>query len=70
MKNKILGIIILLIALFGSISGILLIPSLGEYGWPMLLVSIFIGLVGIVVYRKGLAGALQSVHDATPKALR
>jgi len=70
MKNKILSIIILLIAIAGIVTGVLLIPQIGEYGWLMLIASIFMILISIVVYRKGISGAVQSVHDGTPKELR
>lgn len=70
MINKILGILIFLVAIAGIVSGILLIPEYGEYGWTMLVTSLFFVLVAVVVYRRGVAGALRSVNDGTPKDLR
>lgn len=70
MKNKIFGTVILLISVTGIATGIILIPQIGEYGWLILLVSIFMILISIVVYRKGISGVVQSVRDSTPKELR
>jgi hypothetical protein len=70
MKNKVISAIILLVAAIGIIIGILLIPQMGEYGWPIILVSIFLILIAVVVYRKGISGVVRSVHDGNPKELR
>lgn len=70
MMNKILGAATLVIAVIGIILGVLLIPQMGEYGWHILLGSIFLILVGIVVFRKGISGVVSSIHDGTPKGLR
>lgn len=70
MKNKILGSIVLVIAIIGIIISVLLIPQLGEFGWPMLGGSLFLVLIGVVVYRKGIKGAAGAIYDGTPKTLR
>jgi uncharacterized membrane protein YhhN len=70
MTNKILGALIFIIAIAGMVFGIALIPQLGEYGWPVFLVSVFLVLVAVIVFRKGLRGAVTSINDGTPKEFR
>lgn len=70
MVNKILRIIIFVLALAGLVSGIFLIPQQGINGWIVIAMALFFMLIAAVVFRKGVAGAVRSYHDGTPKGLR
>lgn len=70
MKNKIFGSIIIILAVIGSALGVFFITTIGYLGWLVLAGSAFLVLVGLVVYRKGVAGVVRSISDGTPKDLR
>ena len=70
MIKKILGIVVILLAIGGIVLSIQIIAKVVEFGWYALFVSLFLVLVGVVIYRKGITGVISSVDNATPKGMK
>ena len=70
MIKKILGVVVILLAIGGIVLSIQIIAKVVEFGWYALFVSLFLVLVGVVIYRKGIAGVISSIDDATPKGMK
>ncbi|MEI6237609.1 MAG: hypothetical protein WCP03_03355 [Candidatus Saccharibacteria bacterium] len=70
MAKKIIGSIIILIALVGAYISVGLIGENFELGYSLMAGSLFTILVGVVIFRHGIREAVRSYSKGTPRSLR